>query len=141
MIYTAYLQDMAFVSTGLLHLEQSLTQQRSLGRIRVSKAADMNIYYKALSTKSLLTETLHTDSTFSLTLQTVVCDFPKNQMTFFVSSSYNNKVGGKYHFLFLQRKPSRIKAPKEKGKNLAFKHFVGVKSLKIIIENICKSYQ
>lgn len=40
------------ISTGLLHLEQSLTQQRFLGWIRVSRAADVNIYYKPLSAKS-----------------------------------------------------------------------------------------
>lgn len=77
MINMAYLQT--FITTGLLHLEQNLTQQRSLGWIRVSKAADVNIYYKTLSTKSLLTEALHMDFTFSLTLQAIaVCDFPKN---------------------------------------------------------------
>lgn len=62
----AYLQT--FVTTGLLHLEQSLTQQRSLGWIRVSKEADVNIYYKPSSTKSLLTEALHMDSTSRLIL-------------------------------------------------------------------------
>lgn len=41
MINMAYLQT--FITTGLLHLEQNLTQQRSLGWIRVSKAADVNI--------------------------------------------------------------------------------------------------
>ena len=66
MINMAYLQT--FISTELLHLEQSLTQQRSLGWIRVSKAADVNIYYKAPSTKSLPTEALHMDSTSSHTL-------------------------------------------------------------------------
>lgn len=65
MINTAYLQT--FITTGLLHLEQSLTQQRSLGWIRVSKAADANIYYKP-SSKSLLTEALHIDFTSSFAL-------------------------------------------------------------------------
>lgn len=60
MINIAYLQT--FITTGFLHLEQSLTQQRSLGWIKVSKAADVNIYYKLSSTKSLLTEALHMDS-------------------------------------------------------------------------------
>lgn len=62
----AYLQT--FISAELLHLEQSLTQQRSLGCIRVSKAADVNIYYKPSSTKSLLTKALHMDFTSSFTL-------------------------------------------------------------------------
>lgn len=43
MINMPYLQT--FITTQLLHLEQSLTQQRSVGWIRVSKAADVNIYY------------------------------------------------------------------------------------------------
>lgn len=64
MINRAYLQT--FITTRLLHLEQILTQQRSLGWIRVSKAADVNIYYKPPSTKSLLTEALHMDFTSSL---------------------------------------------------------------------------
>lgn len=64
-----YLQT--FITTQLLHLEQSLTQQRSLGWIRVSKAADVNIYYKLSSSKSLLTEALHMDFTCSQALQAV----------------------------------------------------------------------
>lgn len=44
MINMPYLQT--FITTRLLHLEQSLTQQRSVGWIRVSKGADVNIYYK-----------------------------------------------------------------------------------------------
>lgn len=66
MINMGYLQT--FITTGLLHLEQSLTQQISLGWIGVSKAADVNIYYKASSTKSLLTEVLHMDFTSSCIL-------------------------------------------------------------------------
>lgn len=66
MINMAYLQT--FITIGLLHLEQNLTQQRSLGWIRVSKEADANIYYKPSSTESLLTEALHMDSTSSLIL-------------------------------------------------------------------------
>jgi hypothetical protein len=57
MINISYLQT--FLTTVLLHQEQSLTQQRSLGWIRVSRAADVNIYYKSSFTKSLLTEALH----------------------------------------------------------------------------------
>lgn len=66
MINMPYLQT--FITTGLLHLEQSLTQHRSRGWIRVSKAADTNIYYKLSFTKSLLTEALHMDFTCSQTL-------------------------------------------------------------------------
>ena len=47
--------------TQLLCLERNLTQQTTLGWIRVSKTADVNIYYKPSSTKSLLTVGLHTD--------------------------------------------------------------------------------
>lgn len=43
----AYLQTL--ITTGLLRLEQNLTQQTPLGWIRVSKAADVNIYYKPSS--------------------------------------------------------------------------------------------
>lgn len=64
-----YLQT--FITTQLLHLEQSLTQQRSVGWIRVSKAADVNIYNKLSSSKSLLTEALHMDFTCSQALQAV----------------------------------------------------------------------
>lgn len=64
-----YLQT--FITTQLLPLEQSLTQQRSVGWIRVSKAADVNIYYKLSSSKSLLTEALHMDFTCSQALQAV----------------------------------------------------------------------
>lgn len=60
-----------FITTRLLRLEQSLTQQRSVGWIGVSKAADVNIYYKLSSSKSLLTEALHMDFTCSQTLQAV----------------------------------------------------------------------
>lgn len=49
MINMAYLQT--FITTELLHLEQNLTQQTPLGWIRVSKAADVNIYYKPSSPK------------------------------------------------------------------------------------------
>lgn len=63
MINMPYLQT--FITTRLLHLEQSLTQQRSGGWIRVSKAADANIYYKLSSSKTLLTEALHMDFTWS----------------------------------------------------------------------------
>lgn len=69
MINMPYLQT--FITTRLLHLEQSLTQQRSVGWIRVSKAADVNIYYKLPSSKSLLTEALHMDCTCSETLQAI----------------------------------------------------------------------
>lgn len=51
MINMPYLQT--FITTGLLHLKQSLTQQRSVGWIRVSKAPDANIYYKLSFSKSL----------------------------------------------------------------------------------------
>lgn len=69
MINMPYLQT--FITTRLLHLEQSLTQQRSVGWIRVSKAADVNIYYKLSSSKSLLTEALHRDFSCSQTLQAI----------------------------------------------------------------------
>lgn len=69
MINMPYLQT--FITTRLLRLEQSLTQQRSVGWIGVSKAADVNIYYKLSSSKSLLTEALHMDFTCSQTLQAV----------------------------------------------------------------------
>lgn len=69
MINMPYLQT--FITTRLLHLEQSLTQQRSVGWIRVSKAADVNIYYKLSSSKPLLTEALHMDCTRSETLQAI----------------------------------------------------------------------
>lgn len=62
----AYLQTL--ITTGFLHLEQSLTQQRSLGWIRVSKIADVNVYYKPSSFKSLVTEALNRDFTSNLTL-------------------------------------------------------------------------
>lgn len=69
MINMPYLQT--FTTTQFPHLEQSLTQQRSVGWIRVSKAADVNIYYKLSSRKSLLTEALHMDFTCSQALQAV----------------------------------------------------------------------
>lgn len=69
MINMPYLQT--FITTQFLHLEQSLTQQISVGWIRVSKAADVNIYYKLSCSKSLLTEALHMDCTCSEPLQAI----------------------------------------------------------------------
>lgn len=81
MINIAYLQT--FITTGLLHPEQSLTQQRSLGWIKVSKAADVNIYYKPSSTKSLLTEALHMDLTSCPYRQLLLMTFLRiKQITF-----------------------------------------------------------
>lgn len=80
MINIAYLQT--FITTGLLHPEQSLTQQRSLGWIKVSKAADVNIYYKLSSTKSLLTEALHMDFTSCLYRQELLVTFLRIKQLF-----------------------------------------------------------